>query len=46
MQQGSPTPIVSNSKELRIKQLKIQIKMLEDQLEAAKRDLRNLEKSK
>ena len=35
----------SNSKETRIRQLKIQIQILEEQLKAAKRDLWKLEHS-
>lgn len=47
MQQGMPTHIVNNSAtDNRINQLKIQIKILEEQLAASKRDLRELEKSK
>lgn len=45
MQQGKPTPLSALSKEIRIQQLKIQIKALEEQLDNAKRDLRRLEKS-
>ena len=44
MQQGVPTTLSSKSKENRINQLKIQIKVLEEQLESAKRDLKNLQK--
>ena len=36
---------LDNAKENRINQLKIQIRMLEQQLETSKRDLRDLEKS-
>lgn len=45
MQQGMPTYLSDNSRENRINQLKIQIKMLEQQLETSRRDLRDLEKS-
>lgn len=45
MQQGKPTQLSTLSKEVRIQQLKIQIKTLEEQLDNAKRDLRQLEKS-
>ena len=45
MQQGMPTRLTTISKELRIKQLKDQIKILEAQLETSKRDLKILEKS-
>jgi len=45
MQQGQPTQLSKSLKETRIQQLRIQIKMLEEQLDNAKRDLRQLEKS-
>jgi len=45
MQQGRPTQLSNSSKELRIQQLKLQIKVLEEQLDNAKKDLRRLEKS-
>ena len=43
MQQGRPSALVSNNVDHRIDQLKIQIALLEQQLESSKRDLRNLE---
>lgn len=43
MQQGRPTALADNAKQNRINQLKIQIQTLEEQLAAAKRDLRSLE---
>ena len=44
MQQGRPTPLATINKTTRINQLKIQIKLLEEQLANAKRDLKLLEK--
>lgn len=46
MQKYNHSDIVNNSVENRINQLKIQIKILEEQLESSKRDLRKLERSK
>ena len=43
MQSGRPSTIVNNSVDQRIAQLKIQIAILENQLAASKRDLKNLE---
>lgn len=44
MQQGRPTHLTDNMKEIRINQLKEQIKILEEQLDNAKRDLKALQK--
>ena len=44
MQQGRPTQLTDAVKEIRINQLKEQIRILEEQLDNAKRDLRLLEK--
>ena len=46
MQQGRPTALSVISKEVRINQLKEQIKILRHQLEMAERDLHQLEKQK
>lgn len=45
MQSGRPSQLSSYAKDLRIAQLKEQIKILEQQLANAKRDLKILEKS-
>ena len=44
MQQGRPTVLSGISKEMRRRQLKEQIKLLEIQLDNAKNDLKRLEK--
>lgn len=44
MQRGSPTKLTSDYKEIRIRQLQEQIKILEAQLDNARRDLRLLQK--
>lgn len=44
MQQGRPTQLTSDARALRIVQLKEQIRLLEAQLENAKRDLKLLQK--
>ena len=44
MQQGRPTILTATSKEIRIRQLKEQIRILEEQLDNAKRDLKLLQK--
>lgn len=43
MQSGRPSTIVNNSVDQRMAQLRIQIAILEEQLAASKRDLKNLE---
>lgn len=43
MQSGRPSTLVNNSIDRREAQLKIQIQILENQLAAAKRDLKQLE---
>ena len=45
MQAGRPSQLTAYAKEIRIAQLKEQIKILEQQLDNAKRDLKRLEKS-
>lgn len=45
MQQGRPTNLSEASREARKCQLREQIRILEQQLDNAKRDLRQLEKS-
>lgn len=45
MQSGRPSQLADYTKSMRIAQLKEQIKILEQQLDNAKRDLRMLQKS-
>lgn len=45
MQSGRPSQLTDYTKSMRIAQLKEQIKILEQQLDNAKRDLRMLQKS-
>lgn len=44
MQSGRPSQLTSYAKDMRIAQLKEQIRILEQQLDNAKKDLRRLQK--
>lgn len=46
MQSGRPSQLTDYAKDLRIAQIKEQIRILEQQLDNAKRDLRQLERSR